>query len=175
MKRRGVSLLLFGEGKADAIFLRHVASVFIPEKGPTYRVGHGQGGSPEDVIERMVKTELFRAAYDRSLVLLDSDRSVTPAGMKLLEKHKITLIMSEPCCLEGMLLTILDNPPSSRERGMAKSIKSRFYRTYLKTDRTGDAMLRFGQACKTHLPADLLLRKQNESSPLSQLLKFIKT
>lgn len=176
MKRRRVIILLFGEGKADAIFLRHLANIMIDRnKGVTFRIGHGQGGSPEQVIERMIKKELFSAEYDRTLLLLDSDRPVTEAGLAILSKRSITLVRSTPCCLEGMLLTILDDPPPNRERQLAKNWKSKFHRDYLKTDREGDALSRLPGVCSELFSADFLRSKCPVCPPLDELVKFLTT
>lgn len=68
------SLILFGEGKSDAIFLRHICAMYREElKGTRIKIDAGQGGSPEQIILRLINKHLRLASYDRVLVLLDED------------------------------------------------------------------------------------------------------
>lgn len=174
MQRRNVSLLLFGEGKADAVFLSHLAATLIGRKrGVTWRVSYGQGGSPQQVIQRMIKKELYSATFDDCLLLLDSDRPVTQAAYRLLEEHKITLVSSAPHCLEGLLLTILDDPPTGMGRQQARNWKKRFQQQYLKTDRESEALRRMIDKCPQLFPVDLIQARCAVCPPLRELVRFL--
>ena len=108
MKRKVkvATLLLIGEGPDDKAFINHLRTLFDSrESGQSIKVKSADGGSPRDIIKAAIRSQ--HAAYDRRFVFMDSDVTVTEADKKYASTHKITLILSEPLCLECMLLEVL--------------------------------------------------------------------
>jgi len=92
---RQKSIVLYGEGKTEAVFLRHLCSLFADSSRMKIQIFAGQGGGPKQVIIRMVK-QLSLGAYDRSLLLIDEDLPIDEIPATWLRKHKITLVTSGP-------------------------------------------------------------------------------
>ncbi len=100
------TLLIVGEGAHDKAFLNHMRDLYDGrETGQKIKVQSADGGSPRDIIKVAIRSK--HAAYDRRVVFMDSDVTVTAHDQKFASEHKIELILCEPLCLEGMLLEIL--------------------------------------------------------------------
>jgi len=100
------TLLIVGEGAHDKAFLNHLRDLFDDrETGQKVKVQASDGGSPRDIIKDAIKSS--HAAYDRRIVFMDADISLSEKDKRYAEKHKVELILSEPLCLEGMLLELL--------------------------------------------------------------------
>jgi len=71
--------------------------------GVTIRNAHGKG--PDHVVDYAIK-QCRNAAYDRVVVLLDTDLQLSAAVRKRAKAKKVQIIGSTPC-IEGLLLMIL--------------------------------------------------------------------
>jgi hypothetical protein len=118
---RKESILLFGEGKTEAVFLNHLRTLYAGRIRARVMIDAGQGGGPRQIASRLIKKHLELGAYDRSLLLIDEDLPVDKIPASWLRKHKIQIISTNPMCLEGLLLTLLNDPPPSRERLLSKN------------------------------------------------------
>ncbi|MEM6911328.1 MAG: hypothetical protein AAF555_07055 [Verrucomicrobiota bacterium] len=123
---RRKSLILFGEGKTDAVFLRHISLLYESKIDTRLKVEAGQGGSPKEVANRLIKKHLQIGAFDKSLLLLDEDLPTEEIPASWLKKHKIELVISAPCCLEGLFLTMLQDRPPARDRQASRNWKRHF-------------------------------------------------
>jgi hypothetical protein len=97
--------LILGEGKAEAVFLTHLKSLYLPRGcGTTLQVKPGFGKGGRGVLEYAI--QLKRSSeFDLYLVLLDTDTDWDDVQRKLARKAAIVVIESEPC-LECWLLQI---------------------------------------------------------------------
>lgn len=170
---RKKSLILFGEGKTDAVFLRHLVSLYQSEIDSRVKVEAGQGGSPKEVANRLIKKHLQIGAFDGSLLLLDEDLSTEEIPEGWLRRHRIQLVVSEPCCLEGLLLTMLDDPPLKRDRPTSRGWKRHFQRKYLGTDRDSEVVAKFRAKCPDLFPKGLLDGFRDRDGPVAEILKFL--
>ena len=100
------SLIVVGEGAHDKAFISHMKSLYDGETGQTVKVDSADGGSPKDII-KTTDRKYKHTAYDRRYTLMDSDVPITQQDRDSARKLKIQLILSEPVCLEGMLLEVL--------------------------------------------------------------------
>lgn len=73
---RQESILLFGEGKTEAVFLNHLRTLYAGRIQARVMIDAGQGGGAREVASRLIKKHLHLGAYDRSLLLIDEDLSV---------------------------------------------------------------------------------------------------
>lgn len=166
--------MLFGEGKTEAVFLRYLCGLYAGEIKAHVKIDAGQGGGPKQVVARLIKKHLVIAAYDRSLWLIDEDRTPDEIPNSWLHKHKIRVVTSSPMCLEGLLLTLLDDPPPPRERRLSKNWKSRFHRIHLGTDRETKVTDRLRHKCGELFPKSLIEARKSEIPALRELLEFLK-
>ena len=116
--RRSVShtVLLVGEGATEQAFLRYIKSLYISRGcgvGVTIRNAHGKG--PDHVVDYAIR-QCRNAAYDRVVVLLDTDLEMSAAVRRRARTKKVQIIGSTPC-IEGLLLAILGEhvPATSTE------------------------------------------------------------
>lgn len=109
------ALIVVGEGPHDEAFINHMKSLYDSRvSGQTVKVESADGGSPGDIINYVVKKK--HIAYDRKVILMDSDIPLTAQDKKVANENGITIIQSTPLCLEGMLLDVLGQkiPDSSQ-------------------------------------------------------------
>lgn len=166
------SIVCFGEGKCEGIFLQHIKSLY-GEACPSTRVKvvHGRGGSPKHLANQLIKKHLSMGNYDGALLLLDEDvKDDIPKAW--LTKNSITVSRSMPHCIEGLFLTLLEDPPPSKERSKSSAWKSRFQKVYLKTD-SSRISERFLTECPRLFPRDLIDRKRVENRVLLEITAFL--
>jgi hypothetical protein len=164
------SIVLFGEGKTEAIFLDHVKTVYEAHRHLKIKIGMGQGKSPKDVAARLINTQLRVGNYDRSLLLIDSDieHDLTTKYLKL---HNITLVLSTPKCIEGLMLQILDELPKGAAHSASKDLKSAFMR-FLNTTEAGYAR-KLADKCPILFSKELLEAKRRHIPELNTILEFL--
>lgn len=100
------TLLLVGEGAHEKAFLQHMKSIYDGENNQAVKVDAVSGGSPIEMIDDTLR-KYNHAEYDRKVILLDGDVTIRQQDRDKARKHKVELIVSEPVCLEGMLLDVL--------------------------------------------------------------------
>lgn len=167
------SIVLFGEGKTDAVFLNHIRAVYADRTQARVLTDAGQGGGPKQVATRLIKKHLELGAYDGSLLLLDDDLPRDEIPTSWVRKHKITVVASAPMCLEGVLLTLLNDPPPARERHLSHNWKRRFHRNHLGTDRDSEILDRFKKKCPELFPKTLIDARKNEIPALREIVDFL--
>ena len=110
------TLIIVGEGIHEKAFLSYLKSLYSANTNQKVKVDSADGGSPEDIVRTAVKKSKG-IAYDRKFILMDSDITIDAKTRKLAKDNNITLILSEPLCLEGMLLKLLKiNTPDSSKK-----------------------------------------------------------
>jgi len=110
------TLIIVGEGIHEKAFLSYLKSLYSANTNQKVKVDSADGGSPEDIVRTAVKKSKG-IAYDKKFILMDSDIEINDKTKKLAKENNITLILSEPLCLEGMLLRLLNIsvPDSSKK------------------------------------------------------------
>ncbi len=165
---RQKSIVVFGEGKTEAVFLKHLCSVYAPEIQARVLVDAGQGGGSKQVAVRMIKQHLNLGSFDRSLLLLDADLPHHDIPDVWLKKYKIQLVCSAPQCL-----TLLGDLPPSKERHLSRNWKQRFRRNHLGTDRDSEILDRLKKKCPELFPRELLDEKKKQIPALQALIEFL--
>lgn len=168
------SWILFGEGKTEAVFLQHIRDIYLGNSHPVVcKVKAGSGGSPRQVVNALIKRHLQIGAYKRALVLLDQDRGTDEIPNTWLEKYRITLVVSKPVCLEGMLLTMLGERLQHGRACTAQQAKSQFRRAVLDTDQGSQIQKRFRQKLPEALPRTVLDYARNQAESLQEILNWL--
>lgn len=116
-KVRQTTLLIVGEGAHDKAFLDHLKSLYDGrESGQRVKIESGDGGSPHDLIKNTIK-KISHVDYDKVIIFMDSDVEIKISDRSEAKRKNITLILSEPICLEGYLLKLLGRRvPSNAEQ-----------------------------------------------------------
>jgi hypothetical protein len=167
------SIILYGEGKTEAVFLEYLVRVFRARISPRVKVDAGQGGSPRDVASMLIKKHLSLSNYDRALLFLDEDLPVDDIPVSWLKRHSITLVRSTPRCLEGLMLSLLEDPPPAKDRHQSKHWKSRFHKKHLGTDRDSEITARLRARLPDLLPPAQLLARRSRHQSLADILSFL--
>jgi len=81
------SIILFGEGKSEAIFLSHLKKVYSSQIQAKVKVDKGQGKTPRDIIDHLIKLSLqdMKSLLSSSLIT----RNFVPLHVPLqsVQKH----------------------------------------------------------------------------------------
>ncbi len=106
-KVKQTTLIVVGEGQHDKAFLNHMKGIYDSrETGQKVTIDFSSGGSPHDIIKSSVK-KVAHISYDKKYILMDDDVTIRQQDRDLAKKQKIQILLSQPICLEGMLLDIL--------------------------------------------------------------------
>lgn len=105
-KIKRATLLIVGEGAHEKAFLQHMKAMYDGETNQAIKIDAASGGSPIEMIDETLR-KYNHADYDRKVLLLDGDVVIRQQDWDKAKKYKVELIVSEPVCLEGMLLSIL--------------------------------------------------------------------
>ena len=174
MRKRKKSLILFGEGKSEAAFLNHLRSLYRPKLLNTrIHIDAGRGGSPQCVADRLMRQHLDLKSSDGVLLLIDSDIEIDLKLKKELKRCSVKLLLSEPVCLEGLFLKLLDDKGSKKVKRGAPHLKAYFQKTYLNTDRNCEYVAKLKKACSKLFPERLIEQKRNENPTLETILSFM--
>ena len=121
-RRARKSLLIVGEGAQDRAFVEYLKSLYDGrETGQTVKVKAGDGGSPGDLLEKMIR-RYQHIAHDRRVLLLDDDVQISGTARATARRHGIEMILSSPVCLEGMLLEVLGEPVPLKAQSCKSSL-----------------------------------------------------
>jgi len=154
------TLLVFGEGLGEGMFLKHLKSLYSYKSGVAITVKGGRGGSAHNIV---IDADKVPGAFGRKIVVLDNDK--TKAEMtnsrQEAENRSIELIENTPC-LESLLLTILDKKPAGKSSDWCKS---EFEAKYLERKKRGEP-----DEYEKLFPKKLLETKRSDISELNKLI-----
>ncbi len=106
-KIKQTTLIVVGEGQHDKAFLKHMQGIYDGrETGQKVTIDFSSGGSPHDIIKDSIK-KVGHIGYDKKYIVMDSDVAINSKDLKKAKEGKFTILQSEPICLEGMLLDVL--------------------------------------------------------------------
>jgi hypothetical protein len=106
LRAKLTTLIVVGEGPHDKAFLKHMQKLYDGDTGQKVTIDSADGGSPYNIINSTDR-KYKHAAFNRRIILMDSDVTIRQQDRDLARKNKIEIITSEPLCLEGMLLEVL--------------------------------------------------------------------
>jgi hypothetical protein len=156
------TLLLVGEGPTDAAFLKHLKSLYCKDgAGVKATIKRGHGGDPLSIIKKSVKYAC-EAEYDYRITLLDMDIPWSDQGMKLARKKRINLVGSNPC-IEGLLLSILNEPVPESSQNCKVAIK-KLLPSLNPLER---------ESYVPHFSKEMLEKARTRISELDKLLKYL--
>lgn len=170
---RTKSILLFGEGKTEGVFLSHLRDLY---RSPEIivKVEHGRGGSGKTVVLAAINASRL-ADYSGVLVLLDSDREEDDIPAKWCTEHRLSIRRSSPC-LEALLLDILQDPRLRNLRNGSQAsaqCKSRFRSEHLGTDQSTAASARLRGFIQRSLTKGFLDEARKRISILDEIIHAI--
>lgn len=100
------TLLVFGEGLNEEVFFKYLRGLYSFNNNVAVTVRRGKGGSARDIVIDSIR---IPGAFDKRVVILDSDKSVTEMEAARLEaKNRNIELMENASCLENLFLSILE-------------------------------------------------------------------
>lgn len=134
-KRRYASktLLVFGEGLDEEVFLKHLRKIYSQNKGVVITIRKGKGGDAESIV---VDADKILGSFDRKIVIIDNDKPQNEMNSARNEakKRNIELLENTPC-LEALLLCILGEKVGGRN---SQYCKKQFELKYLNKDKRSE-------------------------------------
>lgn len=134
-KKRQASktLLVFGEGFNEEMFLKHLRALYSYESNVAVSVKKGKGGDAQNII---IDADKILGHYDRKIVVLDNDKPKVEMlkARKEAKNRNIELIENTPC-LEYLLISILGKKVTKKT---SAEYKSEFESKYLDKKKRGE-------------------------------------
>ena len=162
------TLLIVVEGENDYGFLTHLKKLYLNTSTTRLKTVIGYGGSATHLINKTIR-ESRDKAFDTKLVLLDADFKDLPTAKARAKKNKITIITSEPCCLECLLLDLLEQKPKQIKK--CDDCKSALKKLLNRKDNSCLTQQEFGR----YFPKEILDGKRPTIGMLDQLIGLMET
>lgn len=127
------TLLIFGEGFNEEIFLKHLRALYSYQSNVKINVKKGKGGDAQNII---INADKILGSYDRKIVVLDNDKPEAEM-LKARQEAKnraIELIENTPC-LEYLFISILENKVIEEDSAW---FKREFENKYISKKRRGE-------------------------------------
>ncbi|KAF3978907.1 MAG: hypothetical protein HFP76_10565 [Methylococcales symbiont of Iophon sp. n. MRB-2018] len=105
-RRTKQTILFVGEGKTEVAFIKHLKSLYQPERSPPVRVDTQDGGDAGKILPTALKRPNTEAR-DAIVCLYDLDKDLPVEYLKKAKDKKFVLIGAKPC-IEGFMLDILE-------------------------------------------------------------------
>jgi len=120
--------LIVGEGPAELTMLRAIHSIFECKPDHKLKFESANGGSPVDIV-KYAKNVMDYHKYDLCTVLIDSDIQFCKKTYVIISEKNLNIIKSEPVCLEGFLLHIMNiKVTAGSDANKCKSLIERKYK-----------------------------------------------
>lgn len=131
-RRANKTLLIFGEGLGEEVFLKYLKSVYTCDCNVAITIRKGKGGDAKSIV---VDASKIPGAFDRKIVILDNDKSAEEMKKARQEakNNGIEMIENTPC-LEFLLLHIL----GANTQNNSAFCKSEFETKYITKQRRGE-------------------------------------
>ncbi len=166
-------LILFGEGPTEELFLGLIKSHYAAELADkAITLGNGEGGSPGNILLALKKRILnVGTPSTPTLALIDADKGLDDAAREILKQHpNILVVLSRPQCVEGLMLSLLDDlPPPSQQT--PEQLKKHFQDQYLGTRKK--VMFQFKRKRAELFPKELFESQKEANSVLSDIFRFL--
>lgn len=129
------TLLMFGEGLAEEMFLKYLRGLYAHDTGVAVTIRNGKGGNAVDIINNAVNEP---GAFDRRVVVLDNDKGQQEMNLaRIRAKKKGVELLENTPCLEAVLLSILNNGQRFSSK-TSSWCKSEFESKYLNKKKRSD-------------------------------------
>jgi hypothetical protein len=118
IRPRKITVLAYGEGEDEKIFLRHLVKSYCRSNKVTVQTGSAGGGAPMSILHAALRARRGEKR-NHEFILLDTDKPWPEEMINLAQTEGIELIGNEPC-LEAFFLEIINSTESKAEIGTGK-------------------------------------------------------
>jgi hypothetical protein len=105
-RRTKPTVLFVGEGKTEIAFVKHLKSLYQPERSPPVRIDTQDGHDAGQILRTTLKRSNSEVR-DTFVCLYDLDKALPVGDLVKARRKKFVLIGSEPC-IEGFMLDVLN-------------------------------------------------------------------
>ncbi len=117
------TILLYGEGLREEIFLRHLKSLYSQNKNIAIKIKRGKGGTADGLV---AYTSRLLGSFDTRITVLDNDKGkLEMKKARDLAKKKVIELFEHTPCIESIFLSILSSGKSFRDKD-SKWCKQKF-------------------------------------------------
>lgn len=163
-KRRAASrtLLVFGEGLCEELFLKHIKQVYSYNANVAVTVRKGKGGTAVDVV---IDSDKIPGDFEKKVVVLDNDKGDSEMLKARTEakKRRILLIENTPC-IEALLLSILESGKDFSSKTSAWC-KKEFESKYIEKKKRSEV-----EEYQKHFPKNVLDKQRTTVEGLDRLI-----
>lgn len=166
-KRRSTksTLLMFGEGLYEEIFLKHLKSIYSRNSGVSIIIRNGKGGNAIDIV---INAGREPGDFDQRIVVLDNDKDQNEMELaRAKAKQKGIELLENSPCLEAMLLSVLKNGVSFSVK-QSDWYKNEFESNYLDKQKRTDI-----QEYEKIFPKHLLDERRKQITELNKLISLM--
>jgi len=123
-RRANKTLLIFGEGFSEEIFLKYLRHAYSFNKNTAITIKRGKGGTPYNVV---LDANKIPGAFDRRIVIIDNDKpkAEIQKARSIAKEKNIELIENTPC-LESLFITILDKKYNQNSNWFKHEFESKY-------------------------------------------------
>lgn len=112
------TLLMYGEGLCEEVFLRHLKGLYSCKKGVVITIRKGRGSNAKNIV---IDAHKVPGAFNRRVVVLDNDKSEQEMSNARQEaKNRGIELFENTPCLESLLLSIVDRKPVGKSSNWCK-------------------------------------------------------
>ena len=159
------TILIFGEGLGEEIFLKHLRSLYSQDSGAQAKIQKGRGGAAERIVVDSHKTP---GDFDKRFVVIDNDKAEDEMERARREAKKRNIeLIENTSCLEFLLLLILKNGQKKHKRS-SSWCKKEFESKYIDKKKRSES-----REYAKLFPKELLDGKRHEISELDKLISIL--
>ncbi len=166
-KRRAAkqTLLIYGEGLAEEIFLKLLRRHYAHNSGIAVTVRKGKGGTADGIVKSAIQ---YLGNFNRRVVVLDNDKQKKEmeTARQIGKENAVEVIENTPC-LEGLLLGILtDNNWTGHT---STQCKKEFENKYIESKKRSEPL-----EYQKIFPSKLLEENRKRLPTLNRLISLMK-
>jgi hypothetical protein len=163
LRQKKITVLAYGEGEDEKIFLRHLVMLYCRRNKVTVSTASAGGGDPMYILNRAIR---YRRGVKRDFqfILLDTDKEWSDEMRTRAKEEEIELIGNTPC-LEAFFLDILGSsePYTTWGSGRCKE----FFEKLCDSGNFNE------EECVKLFPKTLLNEVRGKNSKLDGIIKMI--
>lgn len=167
------TVLIVVEGENDHSFLAYLKRLYLNPDKTRLSLSNAYGGSATNLVMKCIRIALDKE-FSEKFVLMDADFALhnptdfnKAKNMAQKREHQIKIIESAPCCLECLLLELLDKKPKYIKD--CQDCKSLLKKTLNRDDETCLTVQDF----ERYFPKKLLDSKRESINTLNRLIHLI--
>jgi len=109
VRRTKPTVLFVGEGKTEVALIKHLKSLYQPERNPPVRIDTADGKDSGRILRTAIKRSQMEAR-DAIVCLYDLDKALPANDYAHVKSKRLFKLLGSNPCIEGFMLEILEKP-----------------------------------------------------------------